>query len=183
MTEPVYRGLGLLGHNDVRTFPNFHVAFLTLTIRALMGLVKTYVYQISRWISSDSRITSYPQLVGVRICLGVAESGLVCGIFYLYALQSQSRVASPDLFHPHCDYRYSLWYPKYMLQTRIAMFWAGAGLSGAFSGLLAFCISFMSGTAGLLGWSWIFVGIAYFALRRHMLNAPFNRSSRDSRPS
>lgn len=48
MAEPVYRGLGLLGHNDVRTLPNFHVAFLTLTIRALMGLVKTYVHQISR---------------------------------------------------------------------------------------------------------------------------------------
>lgn len=28
---------------------------------------------------------------------------------------------------------------------------------GAFSGLLAFAISFMSGTRGLLGWSWIFV--------------------------
>ena len=61
-------------------------------------------------------------------------------------------------------YRFSLWYPRYMLQTRIAMFWAGASLSGAFSGLLAFGISFMSGTAGLLGWSWIFVSISVNAL-------------------
>ena len=30
-------------------------------------------------------------------------------------------------------------------------------LPGAFSGLLAFGISFMSGTDGMLGWSWIFV--------------------------
>jgi hypothetical protein len=31
-------------------------------------------------------------------------------------------------------------------------------LAGAFSGLLAYGISFMNGTAGLLAWSWIFVG-------------------------
>ena len=54
------------------------------------------------------------------------------------------------------------------------MFWGGATIggtllfhcperivadefTGAFSGLLAFSISFMSGTGGKLGWSWIFV--------------------------
>lgn len=69
----------------------------------------------------------------------------------------------------------TLWYPRYMLQYRIAMFEGGATLAGehisrsfrqrrsqslyvgAFSGLFAYGISFMSGTAGLLGWSWIFV--------------------------
>ena len=44
-----------------------------------------------------------------------------------------------------------------MLQVRIGLFWAGATLAGAFSGLLAFGISFMSGIGGLEGWSWIFV--------------------------
>ena len=44
-----------------------------------------------------------------------------------------------------------------MLQYRVGVFFGGATLAGAFSGLLAFGISFMSGTAGLLGWSWIFV--------------------------
>ncbi|TFK86322.1 MFS general substrate transporter [Polyporus arcularius HHB13444] len=87
-------------------------------ITTLMGLVKTY-----------------PQLVGVRVCLGVAEAGLGCGVFYTL----------------------SLWYPRFMLQTRIAMFWAGATFAGAFSGLVAYGISFMSGTGGLLGWSWIFI--------------------------
>ncbi|RPD60521.1 MFS general substrate transporter [Lentinus tigrinus ALCF2SS1-6] len=94
-------------------------------ITTLMGFVKTY-----------------PQLVGVRVCLGVAEAGLGCGVFYTL----------------------SLWYPRFMLQTRIAMFWAGATFAGAFSGLLAYGISFMSGTGGLLGWSWIFaiIGIITF---------------------
>ena len=44
-----------------------------------------------------------------------------------------------------------------MLQYRVGIFFGGATLAGAFSGLLAFGISFMSGTAGMLGWSWIFV--------------------------
>ncbi len=47
-----------------------------------------------------------------------------------------------------------------MLQYRVGVFFGGATLAGAFSGLLAFGISFMSGTAGMLGWSWIFVSRA-----------------------
>ncbi|KII95429.1 hypothetical protein PLICRDRAFT_98827 [Plicaturopsis crispa FD-325 SS-3] len=87
-------------------------------IMTLMGLVK-----------------DYPQLVGVRLCLGVAEAGLFPGIVYYL----------------------TLWYPRHQLQYRIGMFVGSASLSGAFSGLLAFGISFMSGTRGLLGWSWIFI--------------------------
>ncbi|RDB15672.1 putative transporter C11D3.18C [Hypsizygus marmoreus] len=84
----------------------------------LMGIVKTY-----------------PQLVGVRVCLGVAEAGLFPGVVYYL----------------------TLWYPRFKLQYRIGLFFGAASLAGAFSGLLAYGISFMGGTAGLLGWSWIFI--------------------------
>ncbi|KAI0649776.1 MFS general substrate transporter [Trametes meyenii] len=87
-------------------------------VATLMGLVKTY-----------------SQLVIVRVLLGIAESGMSPGIYYLL----------------------SLWYPRHMLQWRIGLFWGGATFSGAFTGLLAYGISFMSGKAGLLGWSWIFI--------------------------
>ncbi|KAF8240133.1 MFS general substrate transporter [Tricholoma matsutake] len=88
------------------------------TVMTLMGLVKTY-----------------PQIVGVRVCLGVAEAGLFPGVVYYL----------------------TLWYPRYKLQYRIGIFFGSATLAGAFSGLFAYGISFMSGTRGLLGWSWIFI--------------------------
>ena len=55
------------------------------------------------------------------------------------------------------DHSLTMWYPRHMLQKRIAVFYGGATIAGAFSGLLAFGISYMSGIDGLLGWSWIFV--------------------------
>ncbi|KAI0033011.1 MFS general substrate transporter [Vararia minispora EC-137] len=93
------------------------------TVMTLMGIVK-----------------NYPQLVGARVCLGVAEAGLFPGVTYYL----------------------SLWYPRSMLQLRVGIFFGAASLAGAFSGLLAFGISFMNGIAGLEGWSWIFIleGIA-----------------------
>ncbi|KAF8184699.1 MFS general substrate transporter [Pholiota molesta] len=96
-------------------------------IMTLMGLVK-----------------NYPQLVGARIALGIAEAGLFPGVVYYL----------------------TLWYPRHHLQFRIGLFFGAASLAGAFSGLLAFGISFMSGTQGLLGWSWIFIleGIATVAV-------------------
>jgi len=40
---------------------------------------------------------------------------------------------------------------------RIGLFFEVVSLAGAFSGLLAYAIGFMSGMQGLLGWSWIFI--------------------------
>ncbi|KAF9237155.1 MFS general substrate transporter [Melanogaster broomeanus] len=49
------------------------------------------------------------------------------------------------------------WYPRFMYQYRFALFCGSATLAGAFSGLLAFAINFMSGDGGFQGWSWIFI--------------------------
>ncbi|KAF8585716.1 MFS general substrate transporter [Ramaria rubella] len=94
------------------------IAIVWGTVMTLMGLVKTY-----------------PQLVGVRVCLGIAEAGLFPGVVYYL----------------------SLWYPRHELQYRVGIFFGAASLAGAFSGLLAFAIGFMSGVGGLEGWSWIFI--------------------------
>jgi hypothetical protein len=52
-----------------------------------------------------------------------------------------------------------------MLQYRIGLFFGAASMAGAFSGLLAYGISFMSGVGGKLGWSWIFVRVIMQTVR------------------
>lgn len=52
-------------------------------VMTLMGLVKTFViflFCFSLWFTLNS--LRYPQLVGVRVCLGVAEAGLFPGVVY-----------------------------------------------------------------------------------------------------
>ncbi|KAK1228308.1 hypothetical protein PQX77_008653 [Marasmius sp. AFHP31] len=80
-------------------------------------------------------VKNYPQLVTCRVFLGIAEAGLFPGVIY----------------------HFTIWYPRHMLQLRIGLFYGTAALSGAFSGLLAFGISYMSGTGGFNGWRWIFI--------------------------
>ncbi|KAF5375707.1 hypothetical protein D9615_009368 [Tricholomella constricta] len=101
-----------------------------------MGIVKKQVLsRVSVLFTEPIPICSYRQLVGVRVCLGVAEAGLFPGVVYYL----------------------TLWYPRFKLQYRIGIFFGAASVAGAFSGLLAFGIGHMDGLAGLQGWSWIFI--------------------------
>ncbi|KZT63415.1 MFS general substrate transporter [Daedalea quercina L-15889] len=107
---------------DIMSTPGYIIRWLpSITVSVVSSLTSSY--------------QSYPQLVGARMCLAIAESGFFPGVVYYM----------------------TLWYPRHMLQVRVALFYGGATVSGAFSGVLAYGISFMSGTAGFLGWSWIFI--------------------------
>lgn len=79
-------------------------------------------------------VQSYGSLIACRFFLGLFEGGLFPGVI-LYL---------------------STFYRRQQLTLRIAMFFAAASLSGAFSGLLAAAISKMDGVAGMRGWRWIF---------------------------
>ncbi|CAG8657153.1 26132_t:CDS:2, partial [Dentiscutata erythropus] len=70
-----------------------------------------------------------------RFLLGVFESGLFPAIvFYI-----------------------TKWYTRSERSYRISLFFSGATISGAFSGLLAFAIINLDGKFGLSGWRWIFL--------------------------
>ncbi|KAI0696770.1 MFS general substrate transporter [Cerioporus squamosus] len=161
--------LKLTGNKYNVALTMYFVSYFFFAIPSNLVLKK---FRPSRWLSGITMawglvttltgvVKSYPQLVGTRLCLGVVESGLSCGVFYYF----------------------TLWYPRHMLLTRMSMFIGGASFAGAFSGLLAYGISFMSGTAGLLGWSWIFIieglitivvgFIALFVLVDFPSSAPF----------
>lgn len=81
------------------------------------------------------KVNNFGGFVAARFFLGLAEGGLLPGaILYL-----------------------SLFYRRSELQFRIAFFFCGVSLAGAFSGLLAAAIQQMDGAGGLHGWQWIFI--------------------------
>ncbi|EJD40520.1 MFS general substrate transporter [Auricularia subglabra TFB-10046 SS5] len=80
-------------------------------------------------------VRNYQELVVVRVFLGITEAGLFPGVIYFL----------------------TLWYPRHKCAQRFGLFYSATTLAGAFSGLLAYGIGFMSGTAGRLGWSWLFI--------------------------
>jgi MFS family permease len=94
-------------------------------------------------------VTNYGQLLALRFCLGIFESGLFPGLnFFLTG-----------------------WYRREEINRRAAIFFAGAVLAGAFGGifgcesmsfhhfaifiLTSVALSKMGGVGGKAGWSWI----------------------------
>ncbi|SCV67346.1 BQ2448_5992 [Microbotryum intermedium] len=86
-------------------------------------------------------VHNFAGLVATRVALGIAEAGLFPGYVGI----------------PRVILYLTLWYPRHMCQQRIAFFFSAPTLAGAFSGLLAYGIQFMSGVGGRNGWSWIFI--------------------------
>lgn len=80
-------------------------------------------------------VNSYGGLLAGRFFLGVTEAG----------------------FFPAATFLLTLWYRRFELQRRMAVFYVAASLAGAFSGLLAYAIEKLDGRAGVAGWQWIFL--------------------------
>jgi MFS family permease len=98
-------------------------------------------------------VSSYGGLIAARFCLGIAESGFFPAGQYTYMrtfLVTESNIHS-------ATYLLTIWYRRYEVQKRMAVFYTAASLSGAFSGLLAYGIEQMDGISGLGGWQWIFI--------------------------
>ncbi|KAJ7134646.1 major facilitator superfamily domain-containing protein [Mycena epipterygia] len=80
-------------------------------------------------------VTNQAGLFGIRFLLGVTEAGLFPGVIYLF----------------------SVYYRRRERSWRVAIFFGGAALAGAFGGILAFAIGKMEGVGGRRGWQWIFI--------------------------
>ncbi|GFZ49961.1 hypothetical protein JCM24511_07364 [Saitozyma sp. JCM 24511] len=70
-----------------------------------------------------------------RFCLGICEAG----------------------FFPAAMMIVSMWYPRKEIQKRVAAFYAIGILSGSFTGLLAYAITYMDGVGNLASWRWLFI--------------------------
>ena len=80
-------------------------------------------------------VKNYSGLLATRFFLGLAETGMFPGCFYLIGM----------------------WYRREQAQKRFSFFFSSATLAGAFGGLLASAIGKMDGLRGYHGWRWIFI--------------------------
>ncbi|KAF2648198.1 putative allantoate permease [Lophiostoma macrostomum CBS 122681] len=97
-------------------------------------------------------VKNFAGLLTTRMLLGLAETGMFPGSFYLI----------------------SFWYKQEESQKRFTTFWTSLIFAGAFGGLLASAIAEMDGVGGLRNWRWIFIlegigtiivgGIAFFLI-------------------
>lgn len=139
----------------------FFVTYILFEIPANMILQKYFKQRPSWWIGAlavlwglcmtlHGVVNSYGGMIAVRLALGIPEAGFFPGAVYL------------------C----STWYPRHMLNSRIAMFYTASAMAGAFSGLLAYAIAKLGGVGGIAPWRWIFLleGAATVALG---LSVPF----------
>jgi MFS family permease len=75
---------------------------------------------------------NWQTLVALRLLLGVLEAG----------------------YFPGCVYLLSTWYTRWQMAKRYSVFYLIGSLASALSGILAYALSLMEGTAGIRGWRW-----------------------------
>ncbi|CAK1362917.1 putative transporter [Cercospora beticola] len=80
-------------------------------------------------------VKNYESLLVTRFFLGLFETGMFPGCFYLIGM----------------------WYRRHEAQKRYTFFFSSTTLAGAFGGLLAAAIGKMDGLQGYQGWRWIFI--------------------------
>ncbi|KAL8951953.1 MAG: hypothetical protein Q9222_002105 [Ikaeria aurantiellina] len=80
-------------------------------------------------------VKDWKTLVGLRLILGILESGFFPGVVYLL----------------------STWYRRYEVGKRYSIFYLIGSLASAFGGILAFGLMQMQGIRGYGGWRWIFI--------------------------
>jgi len=87
----------------------------------------------------------------VTVCQGLVHSysGLLATRFFLGMLET-------GMF-PGCFYVLGMWYKRTEAQRRYSFFFSSTTLAGAFGGLLAAAIGKMNGVGGYLGWRWVFI--------------------------
>jgi MFS family permease len=105
-----------------RMRPSYYVPLLVF----LWGVVTAAV----------AAITTYPQLLVMRLLVGVLEAGLTPGVTFIF----------------------SNWYLPDELGKRMSIFMTSAQLGGAFGGIIAGGVmENLEGARGIRGWRWLFI--------------------------
>jgi len=134
--------LGLSNKDFQIALTVFFVSYVAVEVPSNLALK---ILSPSRWITINMVLWSI-------CCIGL---GLVNTAGQLIAIRFLLGLFEGVLF-PGLNFVFSLYYTREELGTRTAIFFAGATLAGAFGGLLAYGIRFIS-VGSYNGWRWIFI--------------------------
>ncbi|KAL6716471.1 High-affinity nicotinic acid transporter [Lecanora helva] len=139
------KDLGLTGNQFNTALTIFFVPYIVFEIPSniILKRLKPHV-----WLSlcmflfglvtlCQGLVQNWSGLLATRFFLGLAETGMFPGSFYLIGM----------------------WYKRSEAQKRYSFFFGSTSLAGAFGGLLASAIGKMNGMRGYLGWRWIFISV------------------------
>ncbi|KAI9924420.1 hypothetical protein MW887_007046 [Aspergillus wentii] len=101
----------------------------------MIGLVSICGFGFGLVMICQGLVSNWGGLMTTRWFLGMFETGLFPGCFYLMGM----------------------WYKRTEAQKRFSFFFSSTTLAGAFGGLLASGISKMEGIRGYGGWRWVFI--------------------------
>lgn len=138
------KDLGMTGSMQYNTaLVIFFVPYVVFEVPSnyILKLMKPHIW-LSICITSFGAISigqgfvrSYGALLATRFLLGLMETAMFPGCFYLL----------------------STWYRRDEAQKRYSFFFASTSLAGAFGGLIAYGMNSLNGKHGLEHWRWIFI--------------------------
>lgn len=118
--------------------PSWYIGFFTIAARIslLLSRTETNILQWGLVSAVTSQVSSYGGIVACRFILGLVEAPFFAGVlFYL-----------------------SKWYTKKELSLRMALFYSGSLVSGAFGSLIAAGIlSGLRNARGMHAWQWLYI--------------------------
>lgn len=82
---------------------------------------------------------------------------LRCVLLAPPALEPLRSLSTESGLFPGLNFYLTGWYKREELNKRVAIFFAGAVLAGAFGGIFGYALSQMNGVGGKEGWAWIFI--------------------------
>ncbi|KIM77228.1 hypothetical protein PILCRDRAFT_12219 [Piloderma croceum F 1598] len=105
-------------------------------------------------------VTNQAGLFGIRILLGATVYLTARRLRTFLAVTPFIRIDLPSIIaglFPGVIFVFSMYYCRRERSWRVAIFFGGAALAGAFGGILAYSIGKMDGIGGRRGWQWIFI--------------------------
>ncbi|KAJ8596566.1 MFS general substrate transporter [Rhizopogon salebrosus TDB-379] len=143
LTDSVPKDLGLSATGYNTALAVYFVGYVAFEVPANI-ILKRWNPQV--WLPSltlawgivsicQGLVRNQAALLGIRFLLGATEAGLFPGVIYVF----------------------SVYYLRRERSWRVAVFFGGSALAGAFGGILAYLIGLMDGVGGKRGWQWIFI--------------------------